>query len=168
MTPELFYGGYRRAPDGRLYSYGGVRDCLSVYGTTSDFEVNTVNPTLLIAIGVGPEVVRAIVNMRDTAPIRSMDQLHSLLGDGPAAARLTTDAGSIWTLRATGRLKYADGRYSEVKRTVAAMVKFFRVGNDPPHHILRWYDEAPPAPAAQPLPGGFNQPGAFNQMVSLQ
>jgi hypothetical protein len=160
MTPELFYGGYRRASDGRLYSYGGVRDCLSVYGATSQFDVNTVSPTLLAAIGVPPDVVNAIVNMRNTTPIRSMDQLGRLLGNGPAASRLTNDsanAGSVWTLRATGRLKYADGRYSEVKRTVAALVKFFRQGSDPPHQVLRWYDEAPPAPAAVPLPGGFNQ-----------
>ena len=157
MTPELFHGGYRRAPDGRLYSYGGVRDCLSVYGATSQFDVNTVSPTLLVAIGVPPGAVNAIVNMRNTAPIRSMDQLGRLIGDGPAASRLTNETGSVWTLRATGRLKYADGRYSEVKRTVAALVKFFRQGSDPPHQVLRWYDEAPPAPAARPLPAGFNQ-----------
>jgi general secretion pathway protein K len=157
MNPELFYGGYRRAPDGRSYPYGGVRDCLSVYGVTNQFDVNTASPTLLLAIGVPPDAVNAIVNMRNTAPIRSMDQLHSLLGNGPAAARLTTDTGNVLTLRSTGRLRFADGRYSEVKRTVAAMVKFSKPGTDPPHTILRWYDEAPPAPAARPLPGGFNQ-----------
>jgi general secretion pathway protein K len=162
MTPELFYGGYRRTPDGHMYPYGGVRECLSVYGTTSQFDVNTASPTLLLAIGVRPEAVAAIVNMRNTAPIRSLDQLGRLLGDGPAAGRLTSEGGSVWTLRATGRLKYADGRYSEVKRTVAAVVKFFRQGNDPPHQILRWYDEAPPAPTALPTPA------AFNQVVSLQ
>jgi len=171
MTPELFYGGYRQAPDGRSYPYGGVRDCLSVYGSTSQFDVNTVSPTLLAAIGAPPDAVNAIVNMRNAAPIASMDQLQSLLGTGPVASRLSADNsafGSIWTLRATGRLKYADGRYSEVKRTVAALVKFFRMGNNPPHQILRWYDEAPPAPAARPQPGGYNQPGTFNQMVPLQ
>ena len=155
MTPELFYGGYRRAPGGGLFPYGGVRDCLSVYGAASQFDVNTVSPTLLLAIGLPPDAVSAIVNMRNTAPIRSMDQLGSLRENGSAAARLTNDTGSVWTLRATGRLRYADGRYSEVQRTVAALVKFFRQGTTPPHQILRWYDEAPPAPAARPLPAGF-------------
>jgi type II secretory pathway component PulK len=51
MTPELFYGGYRQAPDGRFYPYGGVRDCLSVYGSTTQFDVNTASPTLLAALG---------------------------------------------------------------------------------------------------------------------
>jgi general secretion pathway protein K len=165
MTPELFYGGYRRAPGGGLYSYGGVRDSLSVYGATNQFDVNTVSPTLLAAIGLPPGVVNVIVNMRNSAPIQSMNQLRSLLTDGPAAARLTCDTastGSVWTLRATGRLKYADGRYSEVKRTVAALIKFFKQGSNPPHQVLRWYDEAPPAPAARPLPAGSNQ------VVSLQ
>ena len=162
MTPELFYGGFRNGPDGRMVPYGGVRDCLSVYGSTNQFDVNTASPVLLRAIGVRPDAVAAIVNMRNQAPIRSMDQVSRLIGDGPAAARLITDGGSVWTLRATGQLKYADGRYSEVTRTVAAMVKFFRQGNDPPHQILRWYDQAPAAPYALPTPAGFSQ------VVSLQ
>jgi general secretion pathway protein K len=162
MTPELFYGGYRRAPDGRLYPFGGVRDCLSVYGSTNQFDINTVSPTLLAAIGVPPNAVNAIVNLRNTAPIRSMDQLGNMLGDGPVAARLTNTTGSVWTLRSTGRLKYADGRYSEVQRTVAALVKYFPLGTAPLHQVLRWYDEAPPAAAARPVAAGSNQ------VVSLQ
>jgi general secretion pathway protein K len=163
MTPELFYGGYRPGADGRFYPYGGVRDCLSVYGSTAQFDVNTVSPTLLAAIGVPPENVNAIVNLRNAAPIRSMDQLHALLGRGPAASRLTTESGSLWTLRATGRLQYADGRYSDVKRTVAAVVKFQPQGTNPSHLIMRWYDDSAPAPAARPIPGGD-----FSQVVSLQ
>jgi general secretion pathway protein K len=163
MTPELFYGGYRRGPDGRMYPYGGVRDCLSVYGSTNQFDINTISPTLMLAIGVRPEAVAAIVNMRNQAPIRSMDQVGRFLGGSPAAARLGNQGGSVWTLRSTGRLRYSDGRYSEVRRSLAAMVKFFRQGNDPPHQILRWYDEAPAAPAVMRQPGDMN-----NQVVSLQ
>ena len=162
MTPELFYGGYRKSPDGQMVPYGGVRDCLSVYGTTNQFDVNTISPTLLAALGVPAGGVNAVLNMRNTTPIQSLDQVHKLLGDIPALGRLTTNTGSIWTFRATGRLKYADGQYSEVKRTVAAMVKFFRQAANPPHQILRWYDEAPAAPVARALP---TAPG---QVVSLE
>jgi general secretion pathway protein K len=168
MTPELFYGGFRRDPDGHLYPFGGVRDCLSVYGSTGNFDVNTINPTLLRAIGAPPDAVNVIVNMRNAAPIRSIDQIGRLLGGGPAAARLSTDTsnfGNIWTLRSTGRLRFADGTYSEVKRTVAAQVRFFRAGHNPLDTILRWYDEAPPAPAARPF---AVNPGGINQAVSFQ
>jgi len=165
MTPELFYGGFRRDPDGHLYPFGGVRDCMSVYGGTSQFDVNTVSPTLMAAIGLTPDVVNFIVNMRNNAPIKSMDQINKLLANTPAAGRLSNDPtnfGSIWTVRSTGRLRYADGTYSEVKRTMAAQVKFFRVGHVPLDRVLRWYDEAPPT-AASPAP-----PAGLNQMVTLQ
>jgi hypothetical protein len=115
---------------------------------------------LLLAIGVPPEAANLIVNMRNIAPIKSMDQINKLIG-GPAASRLTNDSsnfGSFWTLRSTGRLRYADGTFSEVKRTVSAQVKFFRVGHNPLERILRWYDESPAAPAARPMvvDTGFN------------
>jgi hypothetical protein len=45
---------------------------------------------------------------------------------------------------------------------VAALVKFLAPGNNPPNQILRWYDEAPPAPVARLLPAGSSQ------VVSLQ
>ena len=158
MTPELFYGGYRQGPDGQLLPYGGVRECLSIYGTTNQFDVNSVSPILLGAIGVPPGAVNAIVHMREIAPIRSMDQISSLLR-GAAAGRLTTDNGLVWTARATARLRFADGRYSEVRRTVAAEVRFFKKGDQRPDRILRWYDESPPAPSMQPAPVEFSPAG---------
>ncbi len=151
MTPELFYGGYRKTPDGQLMPYGGVRDCVSVFGSVNAFDVNTVSPTLLRAIGVRPDVAQGIVNLRNTRPIVSLDQLGSLASSGPAMARLSVSGGTVYTLRATARLRYDNGQFSEVKRTVAEMVQFFPIGKaDPPYHVLRWYDEAPPAPAAAP------------------
>jgi hypothetical protein len=47
----------------------------------------------------------------------------------------------MFTLRATARLKGADGAYSDLRRTVAATVDF-QVNNDPPVVVLRWYDHA--------------------------
>jgi hypothetical protein len=94
-----------------------------------------------------------------------MDQIHAVLGNAPYLSRLATNngnLGTIWTVRSTARLKFADGRYSEVKRTAAAVVKFFPPGTTPPFHILRWYDEAPPAPLFRTMPAGPNQ------VVSLQ
>jgi general secretion pathway protein K len=158
MTPELFYGGYRQGPEGRLLPYGGVRECLSPYGTTNQFDVNSVSPILLSAIGVPPGAVGAIMHMRGIAPIRSMDQISGLLPES-AAGRLTTNNGLVWTARATARLKFADGRYSEVKRTVSAEVRFFKKGDTRPDRILRWYDESPPAPSLRPIPVEFSAAG---------
>jgi len=93
------------------------------------------------------------VNMRNAAPIKSMNQISGML-PGVTASRLTTDNGLVWTARATARLRFADGRYSEVKRTVSAEVRFFKKGDRRPDRILRWYDESPPAPAMQPVSGG--------------
>ena len=153
MTPELFYGGYRTGPEGQLLPYGGVRECLSVHGTTNQFDVNSVSPILLSAIGAPSAAVNVIVNMRNAAPIKSMNQISGML-PGVTASRLTTDNGLVWTARATARLRFADGRYSEVKRTVSAEVRFFKKGDRRPDRILRWYDESPPAPAMQPVSGG--------------
>jgi hypothetical protein len=71
---------------------------------------------------------------------------------------------SIYTLRASARLRRPDGSYSEVVRTAAATIKLF----DPQKsaqalHILRWYDNAWSQAALPPYPGmtvrGGNVPG---------
>jgi len=49
---------------------------------------------------------------------------------------------SILTIRATARLRTAEGQLSDLKRTVAAQVKYMPPGYDSPLHILRWYDTA--------------------------
>jgi len=121
--------------------------------------VNSVSPILLSAIGAPPAAVGVIVNMRNVAPIKSLDQISSVLRSGTARSRLTTDNGLVWTARATARLRFADGRYSEVKRTVSAVVRFFKKGDTRPDRILRWYDESPPAPSMQPIPSAFPPAG---------
>jgi len=52
------------------------------------------------------------------------------------------EGNSIVTMRATARLRLPNGQLSDLKRTVAAQVKYMRAGQDPPVHILRWYDTA--------------------------
>src|SRR5262249_21272734 len=54
---------------------------------------------------------------------------------------------SIFTLRATARLRAPDGSFSDVVRTAAAVVQLTRplpgrprIGY--PVHVLRWYDDA--------------------------
>ena len=49
---------------------------------------------------------------------------------------------SIFTLRATARLRLPNGQFSDLRRTVAATVKFLPGDIGAPVQILRWYDNA--------------------------
>ncbi len=140
MTPELFYGNYLADAGGHLSARGGLRDCLSVWGSAGPFDANTVSPALLEALGVPPEGVAAITAHRRVQPFHTLGEVVEL---GFPIPRLSVGGNVIWTLRGTARLRRADGSPSEVVRTAAAVVKLV----DPrryltPLHILRWYDDA--------------------------
>jgi general secretion pathway protein K len=139
MTTELFYGGYTHGDDDRLVPHGGLRDCVSVYGVADRFEVNTAHPAVLLAAGLPPETVSAIVAMRQRAPILEPQQLEAL---GASAQHLRIGGESIFSLRATARLRLQDGRLSDTVRSVEALVKRHENDKDVdvPYHTLRWYD----------------------------
>jgi general secretion pathway protein K len=143
MTSELFYGGYWRNQAGQLIPHAALRDCLSVYGSgASGYDVNTTHPAVLSALGLDPDQVRAIVEMRRSGPIRSMEAL-SLLGANGAISRLRIGGGQFLTIRSTARLRLGDGKYSDLRRTVAAMVEEVGTQYNPPYFVMRWYDNAP-------------------------
>ena len=147
MTPELFYGGYDHDAEGRLIPRPGLRDCVSVYGSTGGFDVNSVEPALMVAVGVPPEMARLISETRRTMPFRKMEQVLGLAGGAaPGLNRLGFGSTTLFTLRSTACLRLGNGQLSDLRRTVAAMVKIFDPGSDQPVAILRWYDNAP-APA---------------------
>jgi general secretion pathway protein K len=153
MTPELFYGNFVAAGGGASYGSGGLRDCLSVWGSMGPFDVNTVSPSLMVAIGVPPDAVAAIVGRRSTQAIKDLNEVSAL---GAPTGRLGVGGNFIWTLRASARLKKPDGTPSEVVRTASATVKLVdRKRFEVPVHILRWYDDAwsesaitPPGPSS--------------------
>jgi general secretion pathway protein K len=142
MTPDLFYGTLVRDAQGRLQPRAGLRDCVSVYGTSGVVDANTAQPAVLAAIGLPPEAVAAIVQRRHALPFRNMEELAPFMQmAGPGAARLTIGGGTILTLRATARLRLPDGRSSDLMRTVSAVYKFHQEAVDtPPIELLRWYD----------------------------
>ncbi len=144
MTPELFYGGFERGSDGHLVPRAGLRDCVSVYGSSGSYDVNSVEPALMVAAGVSPETARLIASTRSQMPFRRMDQVLALTG-GPAPGmnRLGFGMSTMFTLRATARPRNASGQPSDLRRTVAALVKFAEPGEDPPLTVMRWYDNAP-------------------------
>ncbi len=138
MTAELFYGGYHPEPGGRLIPHGGLRDCLSVYGATGQFDVNTADPVLLAAVGLSPSQVAAVVEARTRMPFRDTQQLAML---GPAAARLRVGGDTFYTLRATAQPRLSGGQLSGTRRSVAALLKFLPREYADRYHILRWYDD---------------------------
>jgi type II secretory pathway component PulK len=139
MTTELYYGN---SLDSRV---AGLRDCLSVYGTTGAVDINTAQAATLVAVGLAPTDADAIVRSRAQHPVldyRDLSQITQSLG--PAGGRLRIGGQTMYTLRATARLKQADGRLSDLRRTVGALVKFHFPGDkgtsQPGFEVLRWYD----------------------------
>ena len=143
MTPELFYGHFDRDASGRLIPRGGVRDSLTVFGAGDRVDVNTAPPALLLSLGIPPAAVSRIVEMRGVRPFRDLNDVMPLVQGAPGADRLGTGGKTIWTLRATARLKLPGGALGDLRRSVAAVIKMMdRTEADPPYHILRWYDDA--------------------------
>ena len=161
MTPELFYGNYTADESGHLYARGGLRDCLSVWGSTGPFDINTASPALMEAMGIQPDVSAAIVAARQSHAFGTMQDAAAFI---PVTQRFAIGVGnSIWTLRATARLRRPDGAFSDVVRTAAATVQIPRRtrpgGPLTPLRVLRWYDDAwsqaiiPPGAGMAPATG---------------
>lgn len=141
MTPDLFYGTFVRDPQGRLLPQAGLRDCVSVYGSIGAVDANYAPPAVLIAVGLSPAAVEAIVQRRHALPFRRPDELAPFLQSaGPAAVRVSLGGRKIMTFRATARLRLPNGQYSDLSRSVSALLKFNKPDAEPPVEILRWYD----------------------------
>jgi general secretion pathway protein K len=141
VTKDLYYGtlfGENGA------GHSALRDCISVFGSQA-VDVNTSRRETLLAIGIAPPDVAAILQRRKQGPIldaRELAQMQTALG--PAGMRLRIGGNTMYTLRATARLKLPDGRLSDMRRSVGALVKFNFPGNmynrPPGYEVLRWYD----------------------------
>ncbi|MBL8234136.1 MAG: general secretion pathway protein GspK [Bryobacterales bacterium] len=143
MTPELFHGTWDRDRDGKLIPRAGLKDCLSAYSGGAQVDVNSAQPETLLALGLPPDAVFAITQARRIAPFQNNDQLRFLTAQlGPLAGRLFAGMGSIVTIRATARMRLPNGQLSDMKRTVAAVVKLAPSTRDAPYHVIRWYDQA--------------------------
>jgi len=144
MTPDLFHGNYTRDPrTGQLVRLGAFKDCVSVRGSAQRFNVNGIEPALLRSLGVPWSQVNAFVAQRAAAPFSNAADLGRAASTaGPAISRLSVDANTIFTVRATARLRLPDGRLSDVSRSVSATVKLRLPEMQPAYHVLRWDDQA--------------------------
>jgi general secretion pathway protein K len=140
ITPDLYYGTYVRDTSldpPQLVSRGGLKDCVSVYGSFGPLDVNGAAPAAMAAAGVPQDVITAVIARR---PFQKLADFSNFLQGNTAAARgLRMGGNQIFTLRATARLRGPDGAPSDLRRSVAATIDFL-VNNDPPVIMLRWYD----------------------------
>ena len=139
ITPDLYFG---TSLDG---SRAGLRDCLSAMAQGGSIDVNFAKRETMIALGIAPADAQTIAVGRLNNPItdyRQLDQIRQAVG--PAASRLTLGGSTLLTFRATARLRQPDGRLSDLRRTVAATVKYFNPGNaqgkPPGLEVVRWHD----------------------------
>ncbi|HLI85993.1 MAG TPA: hypothetical protein VKV17_18910 [Bryobacteraceae bacterium] len=151
VTPDIFYGAYVPASesnpglapaDEKLLPRPGLIDCLSVYGSRGAVDANTAPLPVLTTIGLAPDVAAALIARRNAKPFDPGTLAEFLRSYSASGARLRLEGNSILTLRATARLRLADGGLSDLRRTVAAQIKYMPQGYDAPVHILRWYDTA--------------------------
>jgi general secretion pathway protein K len=140
MTTDLYYGSYDRDPSGQLYRRGGLNECVSVYGSIDRFDANTAHPAVLASLGMTPQQAQGLIERRRVQPFQNEGELGEF--GGAAGGRLRVGGNSIFTLRATARLRLQNGQLSDLRRTVAAMVKLMPSSLGGGYHIMRWYDNA--------------------------
>jgi general secretion pathway protein K len=147
MTPELLYGRVERTPDGSWVPRAGLRDCLSVYGGSGSFDINSVQPALMAAAGAPADAVATIVRLRRQAPITS-EQLRSFASMlGPAAPRLVIGGGNTYTIRATARIRMPNGGLSDLRRTATLTVLLAPTYDRGGYRVL----DARSGPVARPM-----------------
>jgi len=143
ITPELYYGGYDRDAQERLVPRAGLRDCVGVLGHADQIDVNTAQPAVLMAVGVPPDAVAAIVARRRLQPFKDAGELAGFaLGGGEGYAHLGVGGKSIFTFSSNARIRLPNGQLSDLRRMVAATVSFGRPDDRTRIDVLRWYDNA--------------------------
>jgi len=154
VTPDLFYGTYvptdaaepavaaDGTPTGRLAPRGGLMDCLTVYGSGPAVDANTAAPAVLAATGMPPFAIQALVERRQQAPLTQSELMGFMQSVGADTSRLRVEGNWIATLRATARLRLPDGKLSDLRRTVAAQMRFQQPNSKMAIDVLRWYDTA--------------------------
>jgi hypothetical protein len=103
-------------------------------------DANTARPAVLTAVGLSPYAISALLDRRKTKPLTQQELGDFMASVGGNADRLRTEGNSILTIRATSRIMLPDGKLSDLRRTVSAVVKYMQPGADSIIEILRWYD----------------------------
>jgi general secretion pathway protein K len=146
VTPELFYGTYVPGPDRpgapRLVRREGLVDCLSALPGDGRIDANSAPPAVLAAIGMTPSSIEALIAQRRVKPFDGATLSAFLSAVGAPPTRLRVEGNSVVNFRATARPRLPNGGFGDLKRSVAAQIKYMPQGFDSLVHILRWRDTA--------------------------
>ena len=136
VTPDIFYGTWAPAAangdpaSSTLVRHSGLVDCLTVYGGLGAIQLGAAEPAVLSAIGTAPDVIQGIATQRANG------------ANSSEFTRIMMQGNAVFTFRSTARLKMPNGKYSDMRRTVAAQVKYEVQPSEVPYRVLRWYDTA--------------------------
>ena len=142
VTPEIYYGGFRTAPDGTFVPRPGLRDCFSPYiGFDSTVDLMSATAPVIASFGVPLPIAETFVAERQLADIMPPEPVGVLMQSippdliRPRVGGLRPQAGrKIYTLRATARV-------SGTVRSVAVLIQLTpRPGVL--YDVLRWEDQA--------------------------
>lgn len=148
VSSEIMHGRFRRLPNGRMVRWGGLTDCVSSLPLQEGgLDAWSVDPTMLVAMGMNPERAQNFVEARALPMEQALPAMMQMLqGEGANIGLQMNAVGSAFQVRATARPRLANGELAETRRTVALLVEntppppqfFFRESLS----YLRWYDQA--------------------------
>ncbi len=133
MTPEIYYGWWERGSESGFVERGGVWRHLTL-SPGGAINASYASPAVLMAAGLAPDAVAALVGVRETK-ILDYSDLGPLAGVAlPGGGVLTVGRATAYTVEATAQLA---GR--PARRSVTALVRFGRNRMEPPIGVERWW-----------------------------
>jgi general secretion pathway protein K len=145
VTPEIFYTGYRQAPDGAFVPRPGLRDCVSAYrGSDLSVDILSAPAAVMATFGVPRVAAEGFVAERMVTDTFAPERLLTFLAPVAAMAELPGRA-AFGTLQASGgRMIYTvrtTGRVNGAVRSIAALIQV-QARPAAAYDVLRWEDQA--------------------------
>lgn len=125
VDSKLFYGRSAKDESGKTAFVSGLNRCLTVYGTSGGVNVNSAPYPVLLAIGLPPEVARAIIQERGKRPFLDNQDFSTRVPDAPGMEMLKAPIitrppvqSAYFSLVSTAKMKN-----SKLKKTIFAVVR---------------------------------------------
>jgi general secretion pathway protein K len=146
VTPEIFYSGYRQAPDGTFVPRPGLRDCLSAYrGSELNVDLLSATAPVIASFGIPRAMAETFVAQRQVTDMFPMEYLQQFVAPTVQLAMQDPVRALFGTLQPSGgRVMYnlrATGRVSGTVRSIAALIQVHARTNGP-YDVVRWEDQA--------------------------
>ena len=113
----------------------------TVQGQGPQINVNTAPQEVILALGLPPELVGAMIEERKVAPLQPQEVMTRLTADPQSmqlAGNITFKSSPFFSILATGMINNKDG----ARHTIKAMVQV-DLTKSPPWKFLYWADDYP-------------------------